>query len=429
MSSQTAMIQLHLVDYAPQGDVFSTDILPGILALLDPDRVTTTLLPPAETLDGLMIDLPTEPGTWRVVFYDRAEQTVEKALHAGTPPRKALAAWEQEMQALLGFQRKHRRNVLLVDRAAAHRKPQAFAIRLSTFLNINPPKTAAPQSSTGPIASVESIIAAQTVAQSLRARRLNGELDASSLPILEGDENHHCDVDAAFQSYTAEKSHADEAQAAGLKVENDLLVLQLGNVQKELEDYFKRWNAQEEQTSDLESQIQVLKENTTQVDKTHLTLREDLERQQKQHKASEENVKQENSLLVMQLTNVQEELESYFLEAKQLKEACIKHEEKLAILGQESTTAALNVKALSDQLHDTEGKMQETAGHLHTTEDTLKEQGHNLEQAQHNVAQLEGQLHQREDELHHFLQSTSWRVTGPLRRMKDRLSRSKDQEH
>ena len=375
MSSKPTLVQLYLVDYAAQGDVFATHMLPRIIPVLDTVSVSTEVLPAVETPEELLTGFLTETGVWRVVFYDRAEQAVEKALLTGTLPSKALAQWQQNMQDLLGFQRKHRRNVLLVDRAAVCRTPRGFVTALSAYLNLENPKASDLQADPQVAGSVESVIAAQTVAQSLQARRLNGEMDASSLP-LEGEGGHlSCDIDASFKLYV---------------------------------------KAQGEQV-----------------------------RSEEQHANQVGELQSENSLLVMQLGSVQEELEAYYLEAKRLKESCTGYEDQLHILREKSTAAAQNTAKKIDQLHDTERRLhdvgnelrdaeqriQDIEGNLHGTEAALKEREQALEQAHHHVSQLQEQLHQREGELHHFLQSTSWRVTGPLRKVKDRLTHSKDQEN
>jgi len=375
VSSKPALVQLHLVDYAPQEDVFVTDILSRIIPVLDTVSVPAEVFPAVETPEELLAGFLTETGVWRVVFYDRAEQAVEKALLGGTLPSDALVQWQQNMQALLGFQRKHRRNVLLLDRAAVCRAPRAFVTALSAYLNLETPKADDLQADPRITGSVESVIAAQTVAQSLQARRLNGELDASSLP-LEGEGGHlSCDVDASFESYV---------------------------------------DAQGEQA-----------------------------REKKQHTTQIGELKSENNLLLMQLGSVQEELEAYYLEAKRLKESCTAYEDQLHMLREKSTAASQNAKEKAGRLHDverrlhdtgnelrdTEQRIQDIEGNLHGAEAALKEREQTLEQAHHHVSQLQEQLHQREGELHHFLRSTSWRVTGPLRKMKDRLTQSKDQEN
>ncbi|MBV1863502.1 MAG: ATP-binding protein [Rhodobacteraceae bacterium] len=437
MSSKPALVQLHLVDYAPQEDIFATNVLPRIIPVLDAVSAPTEVFPAVETPEELLADFVTEAGVWRVVFYDRAEQAVEKGLLAGTLPSEALAQWQQNMQDLLGFQRKHRRNVLLVDRAAVCRAPQGFVTALSAYLNLETPKADDLQADPRIAGSVESVIAAQTVAQSLQARRLNGELDASSLP-LEGEEGHlSCDVDASFKSYV--NGLKDE----GLETENSLLLMQLGSVQEELEDYSKHWERQKQQVSDLEHQLQQLKQSATRAEKTLVNAQEEQAREKKQHTTQIGELKSENNLLLMQLGSVQEELEAYYLEAKRLKESCTAYEDQLHMLREKSNTAAQNAKVKTDQLHDaerrlhdagnelhdTEQRIQDVEGNLHGAEAALKEREQALEQAHHHVSQLQEQLHQREGELHHFLGSTSWRVTGPLRKMKDRLTQSKDQEN
>lgn len=235
MNSKSALTQVHLVDYVLQGSSVRTDILPEIAALFNPMNIAIEVMPEVENLENLenlVTGLLIDPGIWLVLFYDRAEQAVEDALLAGTLPREALAQWEQGMKVLLSIQRKHRRSVLLVDRAVLRCAPQIFARELCAYLDIDTPKTDTQKPTPRVTASIENVIAVQTVAQSLHARRLNGDLNASSLPMSEELESQHCDVDAAFQSYTVSM---DKELAEGLKAENNLLFMQLAAVQQELE--------------------------------------------------------------------------------------------------------------------------------------------------------------------------------------------------
>lgn len=304
MSSQAILGQVNLVDYATLAGTFATEILPQIAVLFDPDEITVKVLPAAENQGGLTAGLQTELGSCLVVFYNSAEPAIQKALLSGHLPSKALAQWQDNMEVLLTFYRQHRRNVLLVDKAAIRRNPQMFITRLTSFLKTDVSQNATIQFPESQDNHVEAVLARQVAVQSLSAQRLSGELNASSLRL---EDTLPCDVDAAFTA------HTDGKRAPQTEAENMLLTIQLAQVQEEVGGCIHRLGAGKQQISDLNLQ---------------------------------------NSNLKLQISDL---------------------------------------------------KLQ--------------------------ITQLREKLQQREDDLQRFLESTSWRITGPLRRAKNRLTQTKDQEN
>lgn len=121
-----------------------------------------------------------------------------------------------------------------------------------------------------------------------------------------------------------------------VKEENELLLLQLHQVQEELESTFLNKQALEQEVQKAGQQVQELRAKLTATeasDQQHKSWAHNLKKQLEQAKQSTNNpqeleeAKQENELLLLQLHQVQEELEHYFL---QHQEACKKQEQLAA---------------------------------------------------------------------------------------------------
>ena len=107
------------------------------------------------------------------------------------------------------------------------------------------------------------------------------------------------------QAYQQQSHLATEAQSQqqSAQQENELLLLQLHQVQEELETYFLKSEAGQKQVDDLTSQLT----NLTQAVQQQSQLANETQAQQ-------QSAQQENELLLLQLHQVQEELEHYFLQ-------------------------------------------------------------------------------------------------------------------
>lgn len=443
MSTEKNVTTVSLMDYAPQDSYFAEKTLPELVALFDAKSVTVEVLPSIQPQGELK--LPASPsaqeGKNYVVFYDNAIQKVQQALKLEMAPTAALMQWQKEIKALVQFHRANRRCVLLVDRAAAARDLRGFAQTLATHLELGdllPGTPVVPQQDTG---TVEAVIAAQTLAQSTQAKRLSSELEARSLPLGDTASLAPCDPD---------KAYTEMAQNAELQAEHDLLLLQLEAVQNEREEHYAAQVAQRDQIADLQKQITALKQKQTQEDQRHaaqlkeakakndslISQLENVKKVRDAHRAEtatqkkqianlqqdlsrvqedQQSISAENSLLLLQLNNVQEELETYYLKAQKLEKSCRDHEKRFQAREAELTSAAqTQLQEISEQLNSARQE-------LETAKADIVERDKKLEEALQHSARVE-------DELHQILQSSSWRVTGPLRRIKDRMLQPQDPE-
>lgn len=134
----------------------------------------------------------------------------------------------------------------------------------------------------------------------------------------------------AEQQHQAEQ-HQQQQALDDLKQESELLLLQLHQVQEELESTFLKHQQLESRYQTLESQHKHTQQQLTQAQEQLKQTQEKLkqaeqqrdaakqhETTQRQQQAELEDTKQENELLLLQLHQVQEELEHYFLEHQKL---------------------------------------------------------------------------------------------------------------
>jgi hypothetical protein len=168
-----------------------------------------------------------------------------------------------------------------------------------------------------------------------------GELEAFSIKCNELDEV--CDqLNQQLESSAAQLAQQQSDANARVKVaeqENELLLLQLHQVQEELEAHFLKYQQVEVQLHALQSELNLSREERegqshqltdyqTRVDQLNQQLESSaaqLAQQQSDANARVKVAEQENELLLLQLHQVQEELEHYFLQHqgkdKQLQQA------------------------------------------------------------------------------------------------------------
>ena len=396
MRTHPALVHLHLLEYAPRGDHPETDLLAQIAARFDPDLLSITVAPQA----GPETDLQNHPETLQLVLYERGETAVRAAMLAGTPPGTALADWEADMLALLGFCRRHRRGVLLAERGAVYHQPEDFAAALMTHLDLELPKSTPLQGTTSIPAPLESIIAAQTVAQSLSARALNGELEASALPLAAAN-TQSCDPDAGFEVIRIGQQAARDAA----------------------DHHQTKAATQDTEIAKLQAQLQT---QNNSADIIRGDFQQELARVQKLQAARAAEATAQARTHLNQIEALQQEVAAYFQEAKQLDEGRAALEEQITTLERAAITAAQLAEKQTSDLRDGVHYLQTVEADLGRTKDNLKHREQALQDAQNHATELARQLAEREEHLQQVLHSTSWRVTGALRRTKDRLTKPKN---
>lgn len=324
---------------------------------------------------GLEDLLAKAPQVGLIVFWRGAELAVSDDLSAGVALDQALDHWDAAHQALLGFYRKHRQNVVLLDFDAFCAAPGSFAALLQAQTGLT---VSAAHSSDGfHVDPVHRAIAALKISQSLNSLRIDGELEASSIwPQNRVDTGgaRSIQVDAAvarYQKLMLAQNEGSEAQ--------ELSVLQLHNVQEELEAYYQTAQKLEQAAAEHESDAQ-------------------------------SDLSKTNDLLILQLHNVQEELEAYYLALQRREKDCADYESQL----QAAHTRKTHMQA-------------ESAAAQEHQDRAFAEHSAALEHSAQRIADLERDLADSKNTVAQLLSSTSWKVTGPIRKVKDRLKGSKDE--
>ncbi|MTW22682.1 hypothetical protein [Allochromatium palmeri] len=297
-----------------------------------------------------------------LLFYTQARRALSHALSHGLEPQAFLADWQTANRRLLAFQRRQRRRALLIDaeRACAHPETLLEACqRFELIGELSPdilPKLTACQPS--PPAPIEDWLAEQFLVRELDVQRLEHELEASGLALAPLATTETPDPEAIWSLYrdyreqliqltqtrdeqaklVAERQTQIEALKAeknNLSEENELLLLQLHQVQEELETTFLNSQAltqeRDEQTklaAERQKQIEGLSTEKAVLTKaeTALTaarneqakLAAERQTQIEALKAEKTDLSEENELLLLQLHQVQEELESFFLQNQAL---------------------------------------------------------------------------------------------------------------
>jgi hypothetical protein len=160
---------------------------------------------------------------------------------------------------------------------------------------------------------------------------------------------------AQIQSDLTEQLDTKDAQLAALKEETALLLAQLHQAQEELASTFLKSKEFEKQVSDLQAKLKAESAATTAETKKRTALEAqttDLQAKLKSESdaktaeiAKSKDLQEENDLLLAQLHQVQEELEKYYLNNKDLE----------AGISEATATIKLARQALVNTLIDTRG--------------------------------------------------------------------------
>lgn len=224
--------------------------------------------------------------THLLLLHTRPESRLAEAMEKRLDPVTALDEWRAAARKLLQVFRRNRRRVTLVDVDCVIAAPNVFLQWCDTYLGLKSTRWAG-QDSPGPDRDFHlyQLIANQIVAQSSETQALLSELEACSLPI--GDPSRPCIIDcrAAYHNHIdlLSRSQAtrvwNKKQLANAQHENEVLMQQLHQTQKELEalyfhyeekakgtekeaEYLEKLDLCEERLKDSLSRIQQLEERT-----------------------------------------------------------------------------------------------------------------------------------------------------------------------
>lgn len=243
---------------------------------------------------------------------------LEDADESPKDERAYLKQWQDEHERLLAFYLKYPERCLLVNARQAEANPASLVHQLSKRLNFNldaaiaqlPAHTNHQELSSAPatLARYVASKALQEHAKPLAA--LFNELKAAQQPLAEPDAqadedgNIFSTAEVSLASLLKDYQHrcerdlseTDRKALENLKKENELLLLQLHQVQEELEGSHRERQKLKQQ---LEEQRR-------------------LPAPEVNNDIAIEEAKQENELLMLQLHQVQEELEHYFLQHQKI---------------------------------------------------------------------------------------------------------------
>jgi hypothetical protein len=328
--------------------------------LLPQDSAAPSLIADSRSLWLLDFWAEQTPKAQFLLFYTRPEAAIAHALLQGIEPQQALQGWQTASRQMLQFQRRHRRSALLLDAEAAGKNLETL-IEICRRAGIplqSPPGCCTPGS--GPV-SVERLLAGMLAEAQPAVQHLQAELEASAHPL--GDSLSVAQLqplellhDLLTRQVSArnlqqlldevgEKLHAaqneqntrqqDHQALTGthseIVKENELLLLQLHQVQEELETIFLNKEKIELEQKEKDQQLTQLRKQVSQLTRDRdeqarlATERQSaLEQIQQTYKgltAKQAEAEQENELLLLQLHQVQEELETIFLQKQQLEQA------------------------------------------------------------------------------------------------------------
>ncbi|NDY96289.1 hypothetical protein [Wenzhouxiangella limi] len=282
---------------------------------------------------------------------------VARRLGEGMAPKTALAQWLESAQPVLAVIRRHRRRVSLLFAEPALADTPALLDTVSQRLQLQLQEVPAQAAAPALPSAVLRMMAENAIWQSSEARNLAAELTATALPLRSAQNILLPAIDQVFAEYR--------------------------------------------HSVDTTSRVEL--------EKTRQKL------QQVQHKAqTAEELKEENELLLTQLHQVQEELQSHFLQAKQSEEKLAQAQKQydqlrkqLESAGQES---GKNDPALQDLQEENELLLQQ----LHHVQEELE---HYYLQSTQQASpwQDTAELHAAHDTIRAIYNSYSWRLTRPLR--------------
>ncbi|RRS33632.1 MAG: hypothetical protein NV67_15735 [Gammaproteobacteria bacterium (ex Lamellibrachia satsuma)] len=257
-----------------------------------------------------------------LLFYIRAESALAYALQKGINPEQFIEDWHASNQVLIHFQRRNRRRSLLLDAEAAAQQPDALADacqRIGLVLqpaNLSPILTyAAP--------ALECLLASQFLHEQPAIQVLQMELEASAQPLGEAVVHEFPQLKELYQGY-------------------------------------RQWQTRIEQlTTGRDEQAKLATERQAELTQ--------VKQAQEVLNAVSKGAEQENELLLLQLHQVQEELESIFLQKQQIEQSNKEQGSKLKQLQQELDEARRQFQTEEKARKGLAGeqqKLQSQIGHL-----------------------------------------------------------------
>lgn len=304
-----------------------------------------------------------------ILLYDRAQNSVLKGLGQGQGPMEALMGWRTVSEKCLARYRSNRRGTALLDVQSFEENPQSFLQALAKkfdwdLKDLDTVAVSQDVASETAQDEILRVIAAVAVSGDPQARRLEGELEAGSLWL-------------------------DQANGPALKRADPELALSA---------YQK---TQKRQSADIEAQLQAALLEKTAVMQQLMDTQEELEKFAISAGDQEKSSDREKDLLMQQLSNTQSELETYFDELQ-------KKQKQFGALERELQKKQEQLDGLEIELQSANEKAQREE-----------------EESRRKIDTLNDEILFKNGEIEALRNSTSWKVTSPLRGVGDTLKSAK----
>lgn len=299
-------------------DEDSTPVLKMLVAAgFSPDesagRTPVLLDAGAENIEALSDWLEQNPEGHALMLFNAPVPTLAWQMADAVAPGDAIAQWRQHAEQVLGVVRHNRRRMTLIALEAAQADPGAFIDLLGDRFGLALKRPVDTGDAGDDPGAVFRMMAENAVWQSPDVRNLAAELEANALPMPPSHGQMLPAVEEVYSEFnTLKRTRARKEQ---LEEENELLLQQLHQVQEELETTFQKNRDLSGKLEALEKEKSVSAQSSEQLTE----LQTEFEQVKRQSGDRVKDLEEENELLLQQLHHVQEELESYFLENRDLR--------------------------------------------------------------------------------------------------------------
>lgn len=314
-----------------------------------------------------------------VVLFETAQYAIAQAVN--TLPSERLARWVTAATKILPLYRRNRRKLLLVSPYLMTSSFDQAQTLLMEYLGISAPLSVGASINFPTLSQWSQSLAMQTVAQNPVARRLVDELEAAMLPFSVT----KADSDSAYVEILGKNTMLDELHLSSKKL---------------IETHIEQTEFQTKKTHKLEGELSKITLELDDLQVLYQQTKNDADFAGAEYLAKAENIaktediaKAGKDLLTAQTKGLHAELNTYFVMASTL-------QKKLA-------TKHIEVQAQQKALEAAHAEVQILTK---------------------SVNEMRSHLHHSEDEIDALRSSTSWKITGPIRRIKRTLNRPKEQD-
>ncbi len=377
--------------------------------LCDPDHVAGSvkrpvILSPQDSPSRTELTqwVDASPDIHLLVFVSVPILDVARRIAEDCVPQRALDQWLQEVGSLLRLVRSTRRRSSLFLLEPALTNPKAFGEILGKRfrLEINLPETE--DLTPGMPDAVLRMLAENALWQSAEARMLAAEIEATALPMPVADDFLLPAADQVFAEYQS-KIDTPAQMARELREENDLLLKQLQRVHEKMEAFSA-------DKRELDQHLSSAEQYTADLEKTLRRL------EAMRHRAgTADDLSEENELLLAQLHKVQEELESQFQRSDSLSRELEQARGEIDALNETVATQASKSSDLEEenellllQVHQVQEEMESIFSRYEGA-------NHEIEHFRSELAHAGEDLQSAHNTIEALYNSKSWKITRPLR--------------